>query len=245
MFKTLKSLLSDNKEALAEIAKIENSVGSVAEEITILEGKLSEAISKRDKYKNFVKQVKDKFKIEEGKELNEDTLNSVLSNIDKSKNQKLSEVEEILKLDISKLEKEVEKKELEIESLKNQTQQTVLETKLDLELYKTTSGIEAVNKKANDIIIGELKNGATIEDGKIVFKESDGTTLRKNGIPMSLSDKLEEIRSSEDYSFLFKSSVNSGSGYQSTNSINTNSNMSEFTRRKLEQARAEGLDIVL
>lgn len=243
MFKTLLELLKDNQEALAEAKKIQSNYDTLSSEVATLEAKLNEAITKRDKYKRFTKSVKNKLNIEEGEELNDDTLNTKFNSILDSKEKDISEKEKIYKLEIEKLEKEIEKSKEEAQQEVVRVNKNVLDSKLELELYKTTTGINAVNKKASQIIIDELKNGATFEDGKIVYKDKDGTTIRKNGVALTLSQKLEDIKSSEDYSFLFKSNASSGSGLNTGNNSNSNSNESEFTRRKREQAAKLGISI--
>ena len=245
MFEALQKLLVENPGALAELSKIKGNYDSLSTEVSTLEGKLSEAITKKDKYKNFTKSVKGKLGIEEGEELTEDTLNSKIEVLKESLGATSGEKEKVLKLELLKLEEAVKTAKLEAQDEVARVNGSVLESKLELELYKTTSGVSAVNERAHKMIIDELKAGAVFEEGKIVFKGQDGTTVRQNGVAMTLNEKLEGIKSSEDMSFLFKSDAKSGSGTHTGDSGTGTEGMSQFAKDKIAKARAAGIDIKL
>jgi len=242
MWENLLKLLSDNPTALAEAKKIQINFNSLSTEVSTLEGKLSEAISKRDKYKAFTKEVKGKLGIEEGEELNTATLDEKVTGLLANAGQSATDKEKIAKLEILKLEDTINSLNTDLTKAKAGNSQAVLDSKLELELYKTTSGVNAINPKAHSMIIDELKAGATFEEGKIVFKGTDGTTVRNEGVALTLGSKLEQIKASEDYSFLFKANVNSGSGTHTGNE-GGNNDVSEFTRKKLEQAAKLGIKL--
>jgi hypothetical protein len=245
MFGTLRSLLVGNDAALAELGNVEAAYNKVAGEITVIEGKLTDAITKRDKYKGFAKSVKDQLGIEEGEELSSETLSSKISVLTSSKDATIQEKERLFKLEMTKLEDVIKQKDEAIVNVSNDANTKALNTAIELELYKTTAGISAVNERAHAMIIQELKSGATIEDGVIVFKNADGTTNRTNGIPTTLAGKLEAIKTSEDMSFLFKASVNSGSGTQTTSGKTTMPGVSDFASKKIAEAKLKGINISL
>jgi len=243
MWETLLKELSDNPTALAEAKKLQGNYNTLSSEVATLEGKLTEAITKRDKYKNFTKSVKGKLGFEEGEELSDEVLESKVSGLLTNAGQSATDKEKIAKLEIIKLEETINNLNNDLITAKNGNSKAVLDSKLELELYKTTQGVSAINPKANQMIIDELKSGATFEEGKIVFKGKDGTTVRKDGVALSLSQKLEDIKASEDYSFLFKADVNSGSGTQTGNTKGGNAGESDFAKQKRAQAAKLGIKL--
>jgi chromosome segregation ATPase len=217
VFANLKTLVGDNKEALAEIGKIETNYNTLSQEVSTFEAKLNDIKQSRDKYKAKLAAFKKNLGFEEGEEISEEKISEKLGKVKGEVKQEASEVEKQLRAEIAQLEKTIEELKGTYETKIQEKDKTVLEKQIDLELYKTSSDLNTINKKAHEIVLKELKKGLSFEEGKLVYKNEDGTTLRKNGVAMSLKEKLEEIKSSEDYSFLFKSEAQSGSGLKTGN----------------------------
>lgn len=234
MFENLIKLLGDNSAAIAEVTKIQANYNSLSTEVETLESKLSDSIVKRDKYKTFVRSTKAKLGIAEGEDLNDETLTAKIANLS------TVEVDEVSKLEVAKLEKSITDLTAGYEGKLKDASTNALNTQLEIELYKTTAGINSVNTTAQTMIINQLKEGATFEDGKIVYKANDGTTVRKDGIALTLSSKLDSIKNSEETKFLFKSEAKSGSGMGKSGSGESNS-LSPFAKTQRERAIKVGI----
>jgi len=238
-FKKLLEIVGDNAEAKAEISKLQANYTQLTNEVQGFESKINDLKQSRDKYKEKLALFKKSLKIEEGEELNEDTISKKLGNVKGEVKQEASEIEKALKAEIAELEKTIENLKNEYEEKIGETKKTLLDKEIDIQLFKNTAGINAVNAKAQNIIISELKKGLEFdENGNLVYKTKEGTTLRKDGVPMTLVQKLEEIKNSEDFSFLFKSEAQSGSGLKTGRNTGTGKTTSRLRQRALERGIA-------
>jgi len=243
MFEQLKQLLAGSEAGLAEVLKLESNYNTLSGEVSKLEAKLNDAVSKRDKYKGFTKAVKTKLGIDENEELTEETVNEKLNVILSKKDVDLTEKERVLKLEIQKMEEAVKNKDIELKTSISSVEKEIFETKLELELYKSATTISAVNDVAYKIIVDELKKGASIEEGKILFKNEDGTTARINGVQMTLADKVNSIKADEKLGFLFKADIQSGSGVNTFKGSNKQNGISDFAQQKIEKAKQLGINL--
>ena len=92
---------------------------------------------------------------------------------------------------------------------------TINKYKIEKSLTALGATSDTENSKAYDILLTEVTDGAYFDDeGSIGFKANDGTTVRNvDGSPMSLSDRYNIVKDSDDFQFLFKTKRSkSGSG---------------------------------
>ena len=169
-------------------------------------------------------------------------INGMLSVKDKS----LSEKETILNLEISKLEEAIQSKDREISTLKSGQSEVTLKYKLDAAINKVAGELKTVNSEANDFILDKLRQGASYEDDKIVFKNTDGTIVRnEGGVALTLADKLESFKNSGKFDFCFDSGAASGSGIQNGKSTNHDGKKSKIRIAKEKKMQELGLKVPL
>ena len=60
----------------------------------------------------------------------------------------------------------------------------------------------------------ELKKDAVIEDNKIIYKKNN-EIIRKDGLPITLVDKIAELKNDNNYKGFFIADIQSGSGLKS------------------------------
>jgi hypothetical protein len=84
---------------------------------------------------------------------------------------------------------------------------------LDNEIANSGIGANVANKEMFSIVTSLVKQGAVFKDGGIVYQNSDGSTAYgANNQPMTLSDKINSLKSDANYSGLFKPDGAGGSG---------------------------------
>lgn len=198
---------SGNEELVKAVENVKATYNSNIERLGSLEKDLQGAIKKRDNTKNI---VKNKLGVED---VSEETLESFLANIRenadgtiKAENQKLSQIVEELKQGK--------------DSIESKYKQELDSYKLDRALADIGGREDANGANAYSILLSEIaKSSAFDENGNVFFKATDGTTLRNNdGTPMSLKDRYNSIRESEEFGFLFKTKrTKSGSGMNPAN----------------------------
>jgi len=212
MFTQLKKLLSENPDALAELAKVETNYTKLSTEVSSLEAKNTDLISSRDKYKSFTKTAKGTLGFEDGDELSEDVIKSKLDSLIEKAGVKTADADSVSKLEITKLEAILEAQKKDYESQIAELNTKSFKDKLDLRLRSATGSIKATSNKAMEVILSALKDGAVVEGESIVYKDKDGTTVRENGVPVTLETKLESLKADKDYTPFFESEAKSGSG---------------------------------
>lgn len=151
----------------------------------------------------------------------------LLNEIEKVRNDKTKNAgDEVFKKELEILESKLKEKNDLFESLKTEKESVILNHNLEIELLKNSASLNAVSGKALEIIYAELKKDAHYENGKIVYKNVDGTAIRKDGISIDLAAKISMLKENEDYQFLFKNDTVSGTGII-TNSSSTNSSFNK------------------
>ena len=208
----LKQLATElnNEQLTSAVATIETDYKNNYDRINYLEKDLNKSIEKRDSFKNELSLVKTKFGFDE---ITEDAIEGFLSSKGNG--------DEALKKEISSLTSMVDALKSEKEGLQGKYSDTLNNIKIEKELLALGAVEETEGQKAYDILLGEIKNGMSIvEDGSIVFKAEDGTTIRNSdGSPMTLSNRYEQLKSNEALNFLFKTKRSkAGSGSQRSGS---------------------------
>lgn len=132
--------------------------------------------------------------------------------------------------------------EAELDNLKLQIQEAndfKDKAQNDFENYKSETALEqaiqlagvqadSTNAKTFNIITQLLKEGAVFENGEIVYKNEDGTTLYENGVQTSIESRLAQIKSDTDFAGLFKPKVQSGSGSRASSGASINVDVSKM-----------------
>ena len=229
--KELRALVSDNAEAVKLIDGVETNMNSNVETINGLETKVGNIVETRDKYKGYLNNVKSKLGLEK---LNDETLLAVANSKKGGDEANLAEIEN-LKTQIDSISAQSGQ---ELEALKSQLNNTLF----DKELLRLGVSANAVNDKALDMIMSELKSGVDIaDDGSISYKKPDGSTIYNGSTstPMGVMDRLEEIKASENYSFLFKADNKGGGGTPPTGK-GGNQNINTKTLSPAEKAELIG-----
>ena len=237
MFEALKKLLGDNQEALAELANVEKQVKVLSTEVGTLESKLNGTTTNTIKLNEIAALFKAKLGLETD-DINEDLINEKINALKGT-----TKNDESFKAELANLEKIIKDKELALQEKDKMYKDRELDFSLEREISKLTS-FEAVSPKANEILMREIKANAALEEGKLVFKNTDGTILRDtNGLPVDLNKRLSTLKESEDYAFCFKSSAQSGSGVQTNNaqSYSGYANLSAADKEMLAHIEKSGL----
>src|SRR5574344_213541 len=163
---------SGNEDLVKAVGTGEDTIKGNVEKMSFLERDLKGAIDKRDSIKSL---VKSKLGINE---LSEEALDNVLKskpNVDneiKSREEMISKLSEELKLSKKELNSKVNTYNLE------------------KQLMSLGAMSETETTKAYDIVFNEISKSADFdENGNIIFKNSDGTTIRNaDGSQLSLKD---------------------------------------------------------
>ena len=203
----VKALLSDNSEAqqfvssLAE--KAENST-QLTEKVNSLELKANEAITSRQQLKELIKNTTGL------SEVSEDALKGLFNNKSKGDDKSIAEINNLKKL--------LEEASNESKNTVQTYEQKLQKLALDNALANAGLGANVANEAMYGIVAQLVKDGATYENDSIVYKNADGTTkYGNNGKPMTINDRVAELKSDTNYAGLFKLDVKSGSGTSTVN----------------------------
>lgn len=209
-----------------------------------------------EKYQKMEKEIQD---VEKKLTITENEKKQITSQIDNVK--KLFNVDDLEKLpeaiktqntdtqskELKSLEKLLQVKESELVKQKQEYESKIFDKDMDLELFKRSATLNTINDEANLIAISHLKKGASFENGVVVYKNDDGTLVRKNGLPLTIDDKIAELKSGS-LSFLFKNDSKNGSGINITQGAsNTSVNdtgLSDFSKQFLDKARSQNINIL-
>lgn len=180
-----------NEELLNAVNAVKTSNKSNVDRLSFLEREMKTATEKRDSIKSL---VRNKLGIEE---FSEEALEEAIK---KMKDGKTSDGE------IKNLTSMVEMLKVEKESIERKYVDSINSYKIEKQLTTLGAIEETEGNKAYDIVLNEVRIGAEFDqDGNIVFKAKDGTTIRNSdGSPMTLADRYNQIKDSDDFAFLFK-----------------------------------------
>jgi hypothetical protein len=210
---------SGNEEVIGALDNVKKSFENNVDRLTFLEKEMKTATEKRDSIKNL---VKNKFGIDE---VSDESLGSIAEKLN-SNNKDNVEVENLTSM--------LESLRSEKETISSKYEETVNSYKLEKTLAKLGAIEETESSKAYDILLNEIKSGAEFgKDDEIVFKTSDGTTIRNaDGSPVTLADRYNQLKQDDSLSFLFKTKRSkAGSGAQRSGSY---SKESEYFDRNSE-----------
>lgn len=213
---------SGNEDLVKAVGTVEDTIKGNVEKMSFLERDLKGAIDKRDSIKSL---VKSKLGINE---LSEEALDNVL----KSKPNVDNEIKAREEM-ISKLSEELKLSKKELNSKVNTYN-------LEKQLMSLGAMSETETTKAYDIVFNEISKSADFdENGNIIFKNSDGTTIRNaDGSQLSLKDRYNMLKESDEYSFLFKTKRSkAGAGSSGGKSAGGQANLSRSAMSYADKAK--------
>lgn len=173
------------------------------DDLKSFEGKFNEAVQTRDKAKGKLKEISGVFGIDSD-ELTTDKLKELI---------KTAKADDASKAEIANLQKLLADKEAEYSDKLSQSESRFRDKLIEVEIAKLGAGNDVVNDRALQLVIESLKDGATIDNGNIVYRDANGTTIRNgSGQPLSIAEKMAQFKADQSNSFLFKATSNGGGG---------------------------------
>lgn len=205
----LKSLVADNHEASAIVGEIENTIMQSTGRIADLErlngeteNKLNEAIGSRDKVRQT---IKNELGIEE---FTPDAVRARLANyaaddVLEARDKQFNELRSSTAQKIEGLEGKLQGKDKEMQGLM-----------LKLAISKTDIMGQTKGEHATDMLLQWIAEDAQFdENGEITYKGKAGETLyNSNGNPLTLEDRIADIKADEGRDFIFQSRFLQGGG---------------------------------
>ena len=203
------ALAADNHELTQELTGIQQSMQTNLGRITDLEtqvgnsdSKLNEAILSRDKVRNL---VKDELGIDE---FTVDAVRGKLSSYasadaQDSYGKQIKDLKANSAITIEELQGKLNAKDADIQNLM-----------MKVAISGTDVMGQTQGQYASEMVMGWIAEDATFnEDGTIAYKGKSGETLyNSNGDPLTLDDRINQIKADEARSFAFQSRFLSGGG---------------------------------
>ena len=201
-YKQLMELVGDNSEAVTFIQSMETNATTNVETINNLERSIVDIKSTRDDFKKGNTLVKSLLGLEH---INEETIGDFL----KSKNGK---GDEAITAELENVKSLLANAENEKNGITSDYESKIQKMALDNEIAQSGVGASFANDSMYKLGLNLIKDGATYENGSIVYKNSDGTTAYNGSNPMGIKDKIESLKSDANYAGLFKPETNNGGG---------------------------------
>lgn len=221
-FENVLQALADGKTDVVKDAimafkpQFEKTVG----DLKAYEGKFNEAVQTRDKAKGKLKEISGVFGVD-SEELTIDKLKELI---------KTAKGDDASKAEIANLQKMLSDKEAEFGDKLSQSEARFRDKLIEVEIAKLGAGNDVVNDKALKLIIESLKDGATIDNGDIIYRDANGATLRNgSGQPLSIAEKMAQFKADTSNSFLFKATSNGGGGSGNSNGGSGSQNRSKMS----------------
>ena len=178
----------------------------------------------RDKAKGKLKEISGVFGVDSD-ELTTDKLKELI---------KTAKADDASKAEIANLQKLLADKEAEYSDKLTQSESRFRDKLIEVEIAKLGAGNDVVNDRALQIVINSLKDCATIDNGNIVYRDANGTTIRNgSGQPLSIAEKMAQFKADVNNSFLFKATSNGGGG------TSTSGNGGNGSKKRSEMSHAE------
>jgi len=204
MFEKLRAFVGDNAEALKLLDTLEGTTSSNVQTINDHERTISEVKETRDRYKQSSTDIKSLLGLEV---VNEEAIKEAIKALKSGKgdDKSLAEIENLKGL--------LEKATHDNKSLTSGYEGKLQSMALDNALANAGLGANVANKAMYGIVSDLVREGATFEDDKIVYKKPDGTTIYgKDNTPLTMPNKIDQLKADPNYAGLFKVDVKSGSG---------------------------------
>ena len=220
MTDALKELLKDNTEMLAEVVGIESSLANATTTSTLIQEKLNTAIGTRDKAKNENTLFRSKFNVDSSQEINDEFLETIGAKKD-------VDVKKIEDNYMAKFQEQATVNDTQVNAL-NQKMKTMA---MDMAIRQASEGQGVTD---NPILAKafreELHAGAVEKDGSIVYMGDNDLPVLVNGKPMTVSDKIANMKGDDTFDVFFGKTVSSGTGGSGGGSGNVKTSKSKMTR---------------
>ena len=172
--------------------KITTKISSLDVEINKHQSEMLGAIKTRDAAKERLRKVESTL----GVNLDSDNIDSSLASVKSSKGAKESEVVATKDKEILALKDEITANKSAFDKDKSEYKNELMGVLLERDVATVLPKYKA-RPTATEYIIDSIKKQAGFEDGKIVFKNQDGTTMRVNGNDASVDDIVKGMQSKE------------------------------------------------
>ena len=195
---------ADAKSFVVGLAEKASNAEELTRKVNSLELKANEAIEARQKLKELIKGTTGL------SEVSEEALKGLLDNKSKGDEKYAAEIENLKGL--------LEKASGETQTIQQTYEQKIQKLALDNALANAGLGANVANEAMYSIVSNLVREGATYENDSIVYKNSDGSTMYgQNGKPLSIQDKMAQLKSDPNYAGLFKIDTRSGTSTPTTN----------------------------
>ncbi len=209
----LKSMLADNPEAMEIANQVEqtlqtnlNKVQTLEKSVSEWSNKFAEAVESRDKVKEV---VKNELGIEE---FSPDAVRQKLTSYASedaiaARDRQFNEFKATASQKLESYQKQVQERDQKLKDMQ-----------LKLAISKTDVMGQTKSEHATDLLLQWIAEGAEFDEaGNIVYRGESGETLyNKNGDPMTLEDRIAEIKSDAGRDFIFDSRYLQGGGAPTT-----------------------------
>ena len=205
----LKNMVKDNAEASAEVTAIENSMATNLGRITDLETSngtfesgMNDAIISRDKVKNLVKEELgiDEFSV--------DAVRAKLSSYasDDAQESYGKQIRDLKAHSATKIE--------DLQNALNSKDGEISGLMMKVAISGTDVMGQTKGEHANEMLMSWISENASFDDnGNIVYKGKGGETLyNNNGDPLTLDDRINQIKSDDSRDFVFQARYLNGGG---------------------------------
>lgn len=205
----LTALKAGDTEKATEIAEtLKPKFEQTVEELKDYEEKFSGATTSRDKAKAKLNDVAESLGLKVD-DLSPDKIKELM---------KVGKNDEAYKAEIDNLTRLIADNEAKYNSSLEEKDQLFSDKLVEVEIAKLGLNSDVVNDKALKDVMRHLKEGATVEDGVVVYKDGDVTARNGAGRPIGVAERMAEFKADESNSYLFKPTVNGGGGAQGNGS---------------------------
>lgn len=221
----LTSLEAGDTEKATEIAKaLKPEFEQTVKDLKDYEEKFSGSITSRDKAKAKLREVAEALGLSEDN-LSTDTVKELI---------KVGKDGDKYKADIDNLTELIANNEAQYKSSLEEKDKAFSTMLVKVEIAKLGLNSDVVNDKALDMVMSHLQEGATIEDGVVVYKDGDATIRNGAGRPIGVAERMEQFKADESNSFLFKPTIDGGGGAKGNGATGTKK-FSEYTGAELTE----------
>ncbi len=180
---------SKREEAQKLADAVSSKINSLDGEVTKQESMKLDAIKSRDEAKKKLKEIASELGIEDV-----ENVADAIEGIRKKKGGK--EDDSILQKEIESLKTELARTVAEKSQVEESYKQKLLSVALEKDIATILPKYKA-KASATTYIINAIKERAVYEDGKLVFKNEDGTTIRSEGRDATLDDIVKGMQAAE------------------------------------------------
>jgi len=224
-FEQLRKIVGDNAEATALIDTLEESSSNNVKKINNLESKFEEAQKGRDSLKSLIKTGTGL------EEVTEDTIKEFVTKMKETKG------DEKLTSEIENLKSLIEKANNEKSTLTSEYESKLSNMALTNSLRDLGIGSLASTPIAEKMILDHLKQGATLDGDKIVYKNEDGSTIYNGTNIMTPQTRLESLKSDDNWKPLLKADIAGGGGARESSGGGVQTEQSMNSTELMKQGR--------